>query len=497
MSIGKVVRGGFWLSLGLILSSFFGFIYWLVVSRLVGPEVVGKAAAVLGVESLTLALLGFGVPIGVQRFVGRSYGRRDFESLGEYFYSSLFLLLLLSILGGASFLLMAVVGVRFLFLDRMSLIFVGILMMLGMNGWPAVSYALFRSLLKTEYVAATQVISGIIRLSIGILLVYLGLSFTGIMLGYVTAAATTSILMLLLPLRILKAMSCKFLISLRSVGEVLKAGVVSWIPNIMVFAGQWIGVLGLHAWIGGFETGTYFIAFAITSALMSLSQMILNLMFPVLSGMYDGRKRTMYRAVIFSASIMSPLAFTLIAYPSLIPSLLSPSYAAASTPIQILAAGYLLTPAYLGYTYYAYALGKYREVMAIGLAENIPRLVLYAILTGVMGERGVAVGYSTGMIFALITAIFLAKKARFKLGGPKLLKIAIIPLIISLLIIAFGISWMIGIPSLLIVSYILYTRLGMITKQDLKEIAEAFLSKRTLEKVYPHVRSVLWILYGE
>ena len=138
-------------------------------------------------------------------------------------------------------------------------------------------------------------------------------------MGYLAAALTTSILMSILPWKVLKDISSSFTIRLPCLREVIKAGLVSWIPNIAMFAGQWAGVIGLHMFIGSFETGTYYIAYAITLILFSLPQSILNLMFPTLSGMLDGRKRAMYRAIKLSAAFISPIILVLMAFPWVIP----------------------------------------------------------------------------------------------------------------------------------------------------------------------------------
>jgi O-antigen/teichoic acid export membrane protein len=86
LGLGRVLRGSIWLSLGSILANFFGFIYWLLISPVVSPIIVGKAATVLAIESLLLSTLSLGIPTGVMRFLGRESGRRDPIMLGRYLY---------------------------------------------------------------------------------------------------------------------------------------------------------------------------------------------------------------------------------------------------------------------------------------------------------------------------------------------------------------------------------------------------------------------------
>ncbi|MEN2974987.1 MAG: hypothetical protein ABDH32_05340 [Candidatus Caldarchaeales archaeon] len=66
-----------------------------------------------------------------------------------------------------------------------------------MNGWPLIIISFFNSILKTEYVGLAQTITGMSRMIIGVPLVYLGLDFYGVMVGYVTAALISDIIYIL------------------------------------------------------------------------------------------------------------------------------------------------------------------------------------------------------------------------------------------------------------------------------------------------------------
>jgi len=77
LSLGRVTRGALWLTLGIILSSFFGFIYWIIVSRLVDADIIGRAATIIGIEALITGFINLGIPLGVQKFLGASYGLKN------------------------------------------------------------------------------------------------------------------------------------------------------------------------------------------------------------------------------------------------------------------------------------------------------------------------------------------------------------------------------------------------------------------------------------
>jgi len=495
LSLGRVLRGSIWLSLSSILANFFGFIYWLLISPVVSPAVVGKAATVLAIESLILSTLSLGVPTGIMRFLGRESGRRDPIMLGRYLYSPLIFVVGLNVASGFLFLGLGLVKV--IPLDMESTFFVSILIFVGMNGWPLILAALFSSTLETESVAMAQFITGLSRILIGVPLAYLGLGFLGVMLGYAIAATGNSLMLLLLARRQIQKLGAKFSMAGHAIKETIKAGLATWIPSTLALAGQWLGVLGLSGFVGSYEAGTYFIGYAITSGLLAFPINIVSLMFPVLSGMEDGRKRAMGEAVRISSAIMYPLAFMLIAYPAFIPSFLGEAYLSASTSIMILASGFLLAPLVNGYTYYAYALGKYRDVILIGLAGNLPRIILYLFLIGEFAETGTALSYSLGSLFSLLAVIPLTRKTGYRLNLKGAAKSLSIPVALCILTLVLKLPPLLGITLILTSSYIIYARLRIISKKDLADLATALLSREALITISPYLRPILKILYGE
>ncbi|MCX7796090.1 MAG: oligosaccharide flippase family protein [bacterium] len=375
------------------------------------------------------------------------------------------------------------------------MIFLSLLIICGFNGWPIIGQSFLNAILRTEYTALTQISSSLIRLTVSLLLIYLGYGFVGLMMGYVVAGLTTSILMLAFPINILKKLGARFSISLESIKDSVEAGIVTWIPNLLTLIGQWVGVLGLFSMIGVVETGLYFVAFTMTSVIMSIPQSILILSFPSISGMGNGRKKAMSRTVKISTSLMAPIAFFLILYPSTIPEFLGRTYVGASDLIRILSLGYLVSPINAGYIYYAYAIGNYRDVLIAGLAGTIPRLLLYPFMISLHEDVGAAITFSMGNITTLLMVVICAQRKNYGLQFKQYLKIIIIPIGISTMLMFFKIDWIIGLVSLS-TSYIIYGRLRIITKEDLREIGESLISKEILEKLYPYLRPLLLIIYG-
>ncbi|MEM1948052.1 MAG: oligosaccharide flippase family protein [Candidatus Caldarchaeum sp.] len=494
MDLRQVVRGSFWLSAGYVVSNFLGFVYWFLIFPIVPPSTVGKAATVIAVVSVLLSILSLGIPIGILRLLRAENTCGDASALGSYFYSSLVFLFILDATTALIFLSLGLFG-KNIPLDPESIVFASVLMLLGLNGWPLVVTSLFNSTLKTEYISLTQMIAGLARIVTGIPLVYFGLGFRGIMIGYIVALLVSDILLLLFAGKILSVFGADFSTSFKAITDSIAAGVAAWIPSVLSLTSQWSSLLFLGGFVGNHGTGTYFMAYSVTIGVLAFPLNILSLMFPVLSSMSDGRKSFMGRAVRIASALMYPLLFILIAYSAIVSSFLGEAYSSASTSITILAMGFFLAPLVYGYYYYVYARGKYSDVTIIGIAENFPRQILYIILIPAFSDVGASISFSAGFISSLLFVAILSKKTAYRLYPENSLKMFLIPL--PSFLFSLTLPPLIGIPLILMSSYVAYARLKLVTREDLEEISNALLSKQVLANLSPYVKPILKVLFGD
>ena len=285
--------------------------------------------------------------------------------------------------------------------------------------------------------------------------------------------------------------------SISAAKEALKAGIPDWIPGLVATAGTWLGVLGVYSLSGSESTGTYYIAFMIASLVYSLPLSLLTLMFPVLSGMDDGRKRAVSRSVRLTLAIICPLASVVIAYPYVPLSMLGPSYVASSLALQVLMLGAFVSPLTSGFNSLIYAYGKYRFVTLLGLSSNGSRILLYPVLVALWGENGAALSYVSGVFAASVAVSFMARKVGYSMGWGYSLIFAGIPSLAGAAVALTGLHWAIGTAAILATSLLAYTRLGLITRSDLGEITTAFLSRKQLDQALPYAKYILDVLYGK
>ena len=72
----------------------------------------------------------------------------------------------------------------------------------------------------------------------------------------------------------------------------------------------------------------------------------------------------------------------------------------AAGPLAVLLLSLLPNCIVIGVTTLTYSYGNFRQVLFLGLAAAVPRVILYFTLVGSYDARGVAISYSVGCVVA-------------------------------------------------------------------------------------------------
>lgn len=335
------------------------------------------------------------------------------------------------------------------------------------------------------------------RLFIGVLLLYLSPNLFGVILPIIVATIMSDVLLLFYTAKLFKESKVEFGVQSSCLKDLLPAGFASWIPSTLTILGQSIGVLSIYGYMGSTETGLYYISFALASLVYNFPKSILELMFPVLSGMEDGRKRISSRIIGLSLALTTPIALALALYPHVLLSVLGPKYLEASNILAILALGAIVTPIVSGYGSYIYAIGKYVHVTLIGLATNLGMVILYALLIPLLGSMGVAIAYTLGFLISLVAILPSSYVSGFRFGWRQYIKTIAIPGLLATSIYVLNVQWFIGAPIILLASLFAYARLHIVSKMDLLELSQAFMSKERLSRIYTDASPIIKFMFGE
>ena len=485
--VSRVVRGGFWLYGTSVVNNLMGFIYWMVISAIAGSEVLGTTSAVIGFSSLIAGVLGLGVAVGLQRFLGMCLGNNNAECLRRYFWSTASFTIVTYVGVGTVLATLSLLGISVGNFKPEMLRIAGLVVSLG---FVASMNSLIISSLRTDLLFIGSLSGNVLKLIVGITLVRLGFGWVGAALGYVCINLVMLVINLLYA-RKLVGLKPEF--SINALLDVIKAGVVSWLPSIIILTGQWLGVLVIYTSVSAVETGHYYVAFTIAGFVTAIGSSMLRLLLPVLSGMRSGREYAASRVLKISLTIMAPVAVFVATYPWLPLGLLGKEYLTASTTLTVLLVGTIPLAMTACITSLVYSYGLYRYVLAIGLAQNILRIALYYLLTPTYGGLGTALAYVVGAFTGLTYSLHVARVRGFDVGLGRVLTIVSIPTVMAVTAYILKMPWPLGLV-LIAASYIAYVKVGILTRPDIREVAVALLSEKTVNKLYERFRPIIDVL---
>ncbi len=485
----RIIRGGFWFYLSNVVVSVMGFIYWMIISVIAGPSVLGYTSAIVSLSFLLNGIASLGVNYGLQRFLGLSYGSKNIVALKKYFWSTFYVSIVIYGIASIALFISGATGHLLPGFTSEMTILASIMVFLGVN---IVFQSFYIGIVKTHILTLVNLIGNSIRLFLGILLVYLGFSWIGATLGYI-ATLLVSVVIGLAYVVYLLGRPAGFSVS--CVKDVYVAGLASWIPFVIMIVGQWFGVLSVYGYTGVVETGVYYISFTIANFVIFIGASMVQLLLPVLSGMVDGRKRLASWVMKMSIVLVSPLSMFLVFYPETILGLLGEKYVSGASLLSILALSGIPVVATLAINNLVYAYGMYGRVLGIGLAQNIPRLILYLLLTPVYGGYGTAIAYTIGSFTGLVFAVITSYSIGFRTNLKSLAKAIILPTVLASGLYLLGVPWYFALVAIIVVAVIGYPKLGVVTRSDVRELVKAFYLEDYVKKIYPLLKPIIDYLF--
>jgi O-antigen/teichoic acid export membrane protein len=451
-----------------IIAGFSAYGFWLIMSRITTVEVIGTSSAIVSLASIFVVIVGVGIPTGIQRFLGKSFSEQKIEDAKMYVKTSL-LIVSIGIIVGTTVILIAkdwiYDAVRFDFnLIIISIIFIA-------------SYAistLFRSVIiasiKTKILVIVSILSSIAKFAISIILVLIGTGALGVTIGFTSFSILGLIILAFTIMTTFKRSEDKPEVSFsNSFRNIVIASMASWVPGLISTIGSQLGTIVVFGSQGASQAGIYFVAFSIVLGISTIMSVLSVIAFPILSAMHDGRKRFTWRVIKMSLLISLPFSSSIIFYSKEVMQLFGQGYSEGSSSLEILLLSMLPTAIMTGTNILVYSYGNYRQVLAIGLATSIPRTLLYFILVPILGGTGAAISYIIGSIIGFIVSIVICKKVGMQIFWKDLAFILVIPTTVGFLLSYFGINYIIGIPAILVISYILLLKLHIITRSGIQD----------------------------
>jgi O-antigen/teichoic acid export membrane protein len=466
-SIGK---GAVYLYVENIVAGISGYAFWLIISKIVSPEIIGISSSIVSFSTILAVIAAFGIPNGIPRFLGRSFSEENISEAKRYVKVSIIL-----VSGG----ILACTVIILVFRDWMyqylhtdSSLLVVLIVLLASS----ILFPLFRSVvvstLKTKVLLILIIVSSIVRIISAVTLLILGWGAAGVTIGYAIGFVISSALLgITLNLKLKSAKESAVDSFNQTAKNILSSSTANWVPALVTAIGYQLGTLIVFGVQGSQQAGIYFIALTLATGITLVAFTLLTITFPVLSSMQDGRKRFAWRVIRLSLVIAVPFSTSLIFYSQEIMQLIGQSYVAASFPMQILLSSLLPATVATGISVLVYAYGRYKQVLTIGLATNVPRTILYFLLIQVYGNTGAALSYTIGDLAGFAISIIIARRMNFQIFWKDLGLIMVIPTGIAFTMNFLGLNYIIGMVVTVVLSYILFLKLEILTNSDIVDMA--------------------------
>jgi len=444
----------------------YGYAFWYILSRISSPDVIGISSSLISLAAIFVSLASIGIPVGSQRFLGRMFLEGKFEDVKLFVKTSL----IITTVGIITCCMLLLIGRDWLFgTYHYNLIAITVILIASSTISVLFRYVIIASL-ETRKLLIISVFSSGVKLFLTIILVFIATDELGVMIGFTIAPMLSAILFAINVRSLIKESqkrsSFKFIETFRIL---LKASVVTWIPSFMDTIGGQIGtviVLGIQ---GSSQAGFYFIAFQISIGISAVIWALESITYPVLSAMSGGRNLFLWRVIKIGLIIVLPLSSSALFYSKDIMQIFGYNYAEGSMPLQLLLLSILPTAITAGISILMYSYGNYREVLIIGLATSIPRILLYFIFIPSYSITGAALSFTIGSIIGLIVSIIISRRLGKIIFWKDLALIFFIPILFAFLLSNINIHFIASILISVMLSYILLLKLQIVNKNDVTD----------------------------
>jgi O-antigen/teichoic acid export membrane protein len=445
-----------------------GYLLWIILTRIATPEIIGTSSTVISISIIFVTIATIGVPVGVSRFLAKSFYEKKLDEAKIYVKKSLILISLGII---SSFIALFIINEWiYVSLDRTLIIFS--MLLIGSSTISKLLNSIVIASLKTKIIPQIMVVVSSVRIILVVILVLMHTGSVGVLTGYASFEILTSILLGFAVIRMLRDNNPSGLIAVDnpSFKTVLSASLPSWIPKLItVLSGANLGTIIVFGSNGSAEAASYFLSYTISLAVFLVVLPLFAVAYPALAAMSDGRKRLTWRIIKISMIISVPLSSSIFFHSDDVIGLLGYQYADASLLLRLFLIAIFPNSISLMIGQLVYAYGNYRQVLYIGLASSIPTTLLYLILVPILGATGAVISYLIGSIGGLVMSTIISKKIRMQMHWKVLCLISIISVVPAFIYSYLQLNFVIGISITLLTSYIVFLKFGIISKSDVDD----------------------------
>jgi O-antigen/teichoic acid export membrane protein len=282
-----------------------------------------------------------------------------------------------------------------------------------------------------------------------------------------------------------------------NVKTILKAGLSSWIPHVITVLGYQLGILTTLSFGGGAtEAGKFYIPMGIFTVALFIVTGMSKVTHPLVASMTTQKRQvsfmsySMKLAFIFTMPIVTPLLF----FADNFLGLMGREFTSAGGVLSILILSIPLVIVYELVYYFLYGKGYNKEILYLGLCGNIPRIILYFLLSPLLGAFGTALAWLIGSSIQFIFTMKVAKQHSLLLEFRKYILLTAIPLAIGTITWIINMQFVISTIIIIIGSLVLYIKLRLFADTELNDLLYAGFPDNIAKKIYPVTLKIVHLI---
>ena len=244
---------------------------------------------------------------------------------------------------------------------------------------------------------------------------------------------------------------------------------------------------------GAAEASKFYLPLTIFTIALFIVNAINRVGHPLIAGMKTEEERINF--VTYSIKIgyifTMPVVVPLLYFANDFLGLIGNDFASAGSTLVILVVAIPLSIISEIVYYFVYGSGNKKAVLYLGLAGNIPRIILYFVLVPMFGADGAALAYVVGSVVQLVLSLKIAKNYSLAMQFKNYVLLSLVPLTIGGVMWLFNLQFVISTILILCGSFILYIKLHLLTDLELHNIIYAGFPTATAKKLYPTLSRIM------
>ncbi|WP_232502310.1 hypothetical protein [Aeropyrum camini] len=374
-NLEMTIRGATWIYLASLTVTVTGFVFWLAIARLAGPEAVGTASLVVSSAGLATSLLAAGLQLAVSRETAARGGKAAVAAVSLALAVGLVAALVGYILAeGADLGSYSIYTGVFTLLATLQLALLGVLM----------------GLLMFRLYFLTVLTANLGKMAVGVALALLGYGALSAVLGVITAP----LLVAVVSLSVLAAKALRRGIPWPDTASMRSLAVLAASNYPLMFSIQLLVFLSIYGYrlLGGSldSTGGLYISFMILLALTSLPTSLQLASLPV-GTRFGGRPQE--ASLRLGLVLSTPLAVALIVLAPQVLALINPELAQGSNTLRLLLLATAPLTALMATASLLNKEGQPKSLAILGLTTLSTLTLLLPPLTKSLNSSGAAAAF--------------------------------------------------------------------------------------------------------